>query len=434
MRSLSIAFIIGLLAGSAVAEDLSATSLYILLITLLFAGIFFSREWLRTISFFFAFFVVGVLRMTIADVPLHLDGLVESFEPLRRQLSDGFVSFGISGDENAVVNAMALGDKSGISPQLKYVYSQTGASYVLALSGMHLTIIYFILSWVVMRTMLWLYVVPELLWEKLPVENNTRLRRIIKMFLRLQPSEQLYRNIISFVILLIIWLYVILVGMSPSVVRSAVMLSIYGISRMLFRKHDVITVLALTAFLTLMISPLSLFDVGFQMSYLAVLGIGVYMLYLMQLVYKKDYNWSEDSSTSMLRKILLWVYGSLALSFSAQVMVMPLVAYYFHSLPCYGLLSSLVVSVTAMIIVGLSFVFLTSLFLPFTLVSEALAYMLSAVAHFQNVFLEHVTALPYSVIADVNINIWQLLIIYVIIFCLSRIAFILLRSSFPSRY
>ena len=434
MRSLSIAFIVGLLAGSAVAEDLSATSLYILLITLLFAGIFFSREWLRTISFFLAFFVVGVLRMTIADVPLHLDGLVESFEPLRRQLSDGFVSFGISGDENAVVNAMALGDKSGISPQLKYVYSQTGASYVLALSGMHLTIIYFILSWVVMRTMLWLYVVPELLWEKLPVENNTRLRRIIKMFLRLQPSEQLYRNIISFVILLIIWLYVILVGMSPSVVRSAVMLSIYGISRMLFRKHDVITVLALTAFLTLMISPLSLFDVGFQMSYLAVLGIGVYMPYLMQLVYKKDYNWSEDSSTSMLRKILLWVYGSLALSFSAQIMVMPLVAYYFHSLPCYGLLSSLVVSVTAMIIVGLSFVFLTSLFLPFTLVSEALAYMLSAVARFQNVFLEHVTALPYSVIADVNINIWQLVIIYVIIFCLSRIAFILQQFSCRLQY
>ena len=173
MRSLSIAFIIGLLAGSVVAEELSATSLYILLITLLFAGIFFSREWLRTISFFFAFFVVGVLRMIIADVPLHLDGLVESFEPLRRQLSDGFVSFGISGDENAVVNAMALGDKSGISSQLKYVYSQTGASYVLALSGMHLTIIYFILSWVVMRTMLWLYVVPELLWEKFTTFRTT---------------------------------------------------------------------------------------------------------------------------------------------------------------------------------------------------------------------------------------------------------------------
>ena len=158
------------------------------------------------------------------------------------------------------------------------------------------------------------------------------------------------------------------------------------------------------------------------------------MPHLMQLAYKKDYNWSGDSSTSILRKILLWVYGSLALSFSAQIMVMPLVAYYFHSLPCYGLLSSLVLSITAMLIVGLSFVFLTSLFLPFTLLSEALAYMLSAVAHFQNVFLEHVIALPNSVIADVNINIWQLIIIYVMIFCLSRIAFILLRTSFPSRY
>lgn len=434
MRSISVAFILGLLVGSVFGPDLSSASLSILLVIFFLAGIVLKSEILRTIVFLLSFFIAGVLRITLEDAPMHLDALVDSFVPLRNMLSEGFARYGIIGDENAVVTAMSLGDRSGISPQLKYLYSQTGASYVLALSGMHLTIIYFILSWVVMRTMLWLYVFPELLWEKLPVENNARLRRIIKMFFRLQPSEQLYRNIISFAILLIIWLYVILVGMSPSVVRSAVMLSIYGISRMLFRKHDVITVLALTAFLTLMISPLSLFDVGFQMSYLAVLGIGVYMPYLMQLVYKKDYNWSEDSSTSMLRKILLWVYNSLALSFSAQAMVVPLVAYYFHILYCYGLLNGLVVSVTAMLIVGLSFVFLASLFLPFTLVSEVLAYTLSAVAHFQNVFLEHVIALPYSVIADVNINIWQLVIIYVIIFCLSRIAFILQQFSCRLRY
>ena len=434
MRSISVAFILGLLVGSVFGPDLSSASLSILLVIFFLAGIVLKSEILRTIVFLLSFFIAGVLRITLDDAPMHLDALVDSFVPLRNMLSEGFARYGIIGDENAVVTAMSLGDRSGISPQLKYLYSQTGASYVLALSGMHLTIIYFILSWVVMRTMLWLYVFPELLWEKLPVENNARLRRIIKTFLHLQPSEQLYRNIISFAILLIIWLYVILVGMSPSVVRSAVMLSIYGISRMLFRKHDVITVLALTAFLTLMISPLSLFDVGFQMSYLAVLGIGVYMPYFMQLVYKKDYNWSEDSSTSMLRKILLWVYNSLALSFSAQAMVVPLVAYYFHILYCYGLLNGLVVSVTAMLIVGLSFVFLASLFLPLALLSETLAYMLNAVAHFQNVFLEHVIALPYSVIADVNINIWQLVIIYVIIFCLSRIAFILQQFSCRLRY
>jgi competence protein ComEC len=434
VKQLSVAFIIGLFLGSVVAEQLSSTSLSILLVALLFAGIYIESERLRTIIFFFAFFTIGVLRMAVPDVPLHIDALVASFEPLRNQLSDGFVRYGITGDENAVVNAMALGDKSGISHYLRTVYSQTGASYVLAISGMHLAIIYFMLSWAVMRAMLWFYAIPDLLWEKLPVERNIRLKNTIKPLLRFRPSEQAWRNISTILILSVIWLYVILVGMSPSVVRSAVMLSVYGVSRMLFRKHEVITVLAITAFLTLMLSPLSIFDVGFQMSYLAVFGIGVYMPRLMRLVYRENVNWSEDSPAFTIRNFFVWIYGTLALSFSAQIMVMPLVVYYFHILPCYGLISSLVVSVTAMIIVGFSLVFLISLFLPFVMVNEALAYMLSAVTRFQNVFLEHIAALPYSVIADIEINIWQLLIIYVVIFCVSRIAFILLQSSCPSRY
>ena len=426
MRSLSLSFIIGLFVGSAVAARLSSTSLSILLVALLFAGRYLKSERLRTITFFFAFFTVGVLRMAIPDVPLHIDGLVASFEPFRSQLSEGFARYGITGDENAVVTAMSLGDKSGITPQLRSIYSQSNASHVLALSGMHLAIIYFMLSWIVMRIMLWVHAIPDLLWEKLPVEGNTSLRNTIKTLFRFRPSEQAWRNLTAILILSVIWLYVILVGMSPSVVRSALMLSVYGVSRMLFRKIDTITVLALTAFLTLMISPLSLFDVGFQMSYLAVFGIGVYMPRLMRLVYKENVNWSEVSPTFAIRNLLVWLYSTLVLSFSAQIMVMPLVAFYFHTLPCYGLLSSLVVSVTAMLIVGLSFAFLISLFLPFAFVSEWVAYILNAVTHFQNVFLERITALPFAV-ADVNINIWQLLIVYVIIFCVSRIAFILMR-------
>lgn len=426
MRSLSLAFIIGLFVGSAVARQLSSTSLSVLLVALLFAGRYLKSERLRTVTFFFAFFTVGVLRMAIPDVPLHIDGLVASFEPFRSQLSEGFVRYGITGDENAVVTAMSLGDKSGITPQLRSIYSQSNASHVLALSGMHLAIIYFMLSWIVMRTMLWVHAIPDLLWEKLPVEGNTSLRNTIKTLFRFRPSEQAWRNLTTILIISLIWLYVILVGMSPSVVRSALMLSVYGVSRMLFRKIDTITVLAITAFVTLMLSPFSLFDVGFQMSYLAVFGIGVYMPRLMRLVYKEDVNWSEDSPRFTLRNFLVWLYRILALSFSAQIMVMPLVAFYFHTLPCYGLLSSLVVSVTAMLIVGLSFAFLISLFLPFTFICECVAYILNAVTHFQNVFLERITVLPFAV-ADVNINIWQLLIVYVIIFCLSRIAFILGR-------
>lgn len=434
MRSLSVAFIIGIFVGSVVVSELSAISLSIFLISLWVASIFLRSDTLRTIIFYIAFFIAGVLRIGIGEDFLHLQGLAVSFIPLRNQLAEGFAHYGITGDENAVVTAMSLGDKSGIGSSLKSVYSQAGASHVLALSGMHLAIIYVILSWVVMRTMLWLHVIPELLWEKLPVERDGKLKKVIKALLSLQPSEQALRNIASVVIMLMIWFYVILVGMSPSVVRSALMLSIYGLSRMLFRQTDTITVLAITAFVTLMLSPQSLFDVGFQMSYLAVLGIGVYMPRLMRLVYREDVNWSEDAPIITLRNVMIWVYSSLALSFSAQLMVMPLVAYYFHTLPCYGLLSSLVVSITAMLIVGVSLFFLMALYLMPMIICESVAYILNAVTHFQNVFLERITALPFAVVEDIQINFWQLLIIYLLIYCVSRILFILQRPSYPSSH
>lgn len=433
MRSLSLAFIIGIFVGSAVAEQLSATSLSILLIALLLAGIFLKSEKLRTMTFFLAFFAVGVLRICIDGVPLQMEGVIATLTPLREQLCQGFARFGISGDENAVVTAMVLGDKSGLTTQLKSIYSQAGASHVLALSGMHLAIIYFMLSWLVKRVMLCIYYIPELLWEKLPVEKNLRLKGFMRVLLAILPSERAFLNITSFIILLIIWLYVILVGMSPSVVRSAMMLTIYGLSRMLFRQLDTNSVLALTAFITLMLSPWSLFDVGFQMSYLAVFGIGVYMPRLMQFIYKVGPGRLEGSIGLALRKALIWVFTTLSLSLSAQILIMPLVAFYFHTLPCYGIISSLVVSVTAMLIVGLSLVFLMSLFMPFTFLSECLSYMLNAVTHYQNVFLEYVTALPFAV-AEVDINIWQLLIIYVLIFCVSRIVFILQPPSCRSGY
>lgn len=432
MRSLSVAFIIGIFVGSVVVSELSTISLSIFLIALLGAAIFLRSDRLRAIIFYISFFIAGVLRIGVGEDFLHLQGLAASFIPLRNQLAEGFAHYGITGDENAVVTAMSLGDKSGISTLLKSVYSRAGASHVLALSGMHLAIIYVILSWGVMRAMLWLHAVPDLLWEKLPVERNERLKNAIKKLLCLQPSEQALRNITSVVIMLMIWFYVILVGMSPSVVRSALMLTVYGLSRMLFRKTDTISVLAITAFVTLMLSPQSLFDVGFQMSYLAVLGIGVYMPRLMQIVFKEDVNWSEDAPTFTMKNALMWVYSSLALSFSAQIMVMPLVAYYFHSLPCYGLLSSLVVSVTAMLIVGISLFFLMALYLMPIFICESVAYILNAVTHFQNVFLERITALPFAVVEDIHINFWQLLIIYLLIYCVSRILFILQRLSYPS--
>ena len=153
---------------------------------------------------------------------------------LLQRLSDG----GIEGDAYAVVAAMALGDKSALTKELKDVYSLTGASHVLALSGLHLGIIYMLLSLLV---------------------RGRRWRMLSQLFL-----------IIS------IWGFVFLVGMSMSVVRAAIMLSVYALLSLGHRDKMSVNTLAFTAIVMLMVNPMSLFDVGFQLSFMAVFSILVW--------------------------------------------------------------------------------------------------------------------------------------------------------------
>ena len=133
----------------------------------------------------------------------------------------------------AVVSAMILGDKQLISRNIKEDYSITGASHVLALSGLHLTILYglllFILSWC----------------ERV-------MPRVFK------------RGVSELLILFILWSYVVLVGMSSSVVRSAVMLTIYSFVTLLNRERLSVNTLALTAIIMLVSNPNSLFRYRFS--------------------------------------------------------------------------------------------------------------------------------------------------------------------------
>ena len=144
------------------------------------------------------------------------------------------IHFSLS-DAYAVVAAMALGDKSALTQDLRDVYSVTGASHVLALIGLHLGIIYTLLSLFVFRR-------------------------------RWQVLSQV-------IVILSVWAFVFLVGMSTSVMRSAVMLSVYALLSLGHRDRMSVNTLAFTAIVMLMISPMSLFDVGFQMSYMAVFSI-----------------------------------------------------------------------------------------------------------------------------------------------------------------
>jgi len=265
---------------------------------------------------------------------------------------------GLDGEQYAVVAAMALGDKSALTQELKDVYSVTGASHVLALSGLHLGIIYTLLSLLVV---------------------NRRWRVVSQVFM-----------------ILAIWAFVFLVGMSTSVVRSAVMLTTYALLSLGHRDKMSLNTLAFAAIVLLMLNPISLFDVGFQMSFAAVAAILILMPQFENLFpqgYLLDRPWQK------------WLWSLVAVSCAAQIGVAPLIAYYFERFSTYFLLTNLIVVPAATLILWLSVV---------VLIFPSLAYLLLYLVDLLNTALAMIATIPGASI-NLHPTVLQVAMVYVVI-------------------
>ena len=301
-----------------------------------------------------------------------------TFLKYRSRLLEKINTQGKDSDTYAVVAAMALGDKSALSQDLKDIYSITGASHILALSGLHLGIIYALLS---------LFVFSR----------------------RWQMLSQM-------IIILSIWAFVFLVGMSTSVVRSAMMLSVYALLSLGHRDRMSVNTLAFTAIVTLMISPMSLFDVGFQMSYMAVLSILLFTP-LMEGVFTAEY--------LMSHRLVRWFWGMVVVSLSAQIGTAPLIAYYFGRFSCYFLLTNFIVIPAAMLILYLSLV---------VLLIPSLAYILFDIVAVLNSLLTKIASMPGASIDDLHPTKIQTTMIYVIIVAVYLLAVKLTCIRASARY
>ena len=281
-----------------------------------------------------------------------------------------------SGDQYAVVAAMALGDKSALTKELKEVYAVTGASHVLALSGLHLGIIYTLLSLLIVGR-------------------------------RWQMVSQM-------LIVLCIWAFVFLVGMSTSVVRSATMLTVYALLSLGYRDKMTVNTLAFTAIVMLMVHPLSLYDVGFQMSFMAVLAILVFMP-LLEGLFPTEYLLTHQS--------VRWLWSMVAVSVSAQIGVAPLIAYYFGRFSTFFLLTNFIVIPAATLILWLS---------PVVLLFPSLAYLLLYIVKCLNTVLGQMAAWPGASIEALHPTVLQTVMIYVVILCITYILTIVgYRSGSP---
>lgn len=350
------------------------------------------------------------------------------FSDSRKQLSEHFLNAGFKADEYGVVNAMTLGDKSFISTELREVYSKTGASHVLALSGLHLGIIFFVLTYIICGALRLADRGLYRLWLRLPVNGFSN------SLINIHPEVDDIRDMASFVTCVFIWIYVFLVGAMPSVVRASTMLSIYTLLVIFGRDRHSISVLSLTALIMLVVSPLSLFDVGFQMSFLAVLGIILFFKEVSGFYYRlfplfapDDGEIRSDAYTKQNflpyrigNRIMKWLWDAMALSLCAQLFVFPLVVFYFGNIPFLSVFFSPFISLSTIVIVSISMLFLllqtmvSAGFLP-ALLASLVAKVLAFSTMCQNRALEYVASLSFSHVDGLHISLPQLIILYLII-------------------
>ncbi|RYZ28670.1 MAG: ComEC family competence protein [Chitinophagaceae bacterium] len=277
----------------------------------------------------------------------------------------------ISGEkEQGLAEALLIGYKDDLDKNLVQAYSNTGVVHIIAISGLHLGLIYWLL----------------LLLTK-PLKRHTKL-----VWLRL------------LLIVASLWLFSILAGAQPSVLRSAIMFTIIAIGEVMLRRSNIFNTLACSAMVLLCINPFWLWDVGFQLSYTAVLSIVLF--------FQPVYNWFhlQNPITDFLWKLT-------AVTIAAQILTLPISIYHFHQMPLLFLLTNFVaVPLSSVILLGE--IILCGLFF-LQPVASFIGSILNQLIYWMNSYVEQLDALPFAVWNFLSINIVQtvLLLVFAISGC-----------------
>ena len=331
-------------------------------------------------------------RKTSVDLSTlpRLDRTVLAALQLRQTMLREYEHLGFDDDRLAVAIAMTLGDKSRLTNDLREVYSISGASHVLALSGLHIGIIYALMVLVVgYRRLGWL-------------------REIL--------------------VIVGIWAYAFFTGLSPSVVRASVMITVYSLVSLANRDRMSLNTLSLTAIIMLLWNPLYLYDVGFQMSFMAVLFILLFYKPLYSLMPER---WLHPSSGRFVKNdsrsvgfspslgggqgeafssLFRWAWAMVVVSLCAQMGSFPLTMYYFGRFSTYFLLTNFLVIPLAICILYLTAAMLLLSWWP--AVQSFIAKPLIWLVDFQNTALRWIADLPASHIENISLSRIHVFIIY----------------------
>ncbi len=271
-----------------------------------------------------------------------------------RNYFSGILDKNLTGEELAIAKGLILGDRSSIDSEITAKFGNTGAMHVLAVSGLHVGILVQILT------------------------------LILSLFKRWISKNQ---SVI--IALLIVWIYSAMTGFSASVARSAVMFTILAGSGIFNKSSNNFNVLAFSALIILMWNPHFLFDIGFQLSYLAMFGIFMFYTPLSKVLYIKN-------------KVLKAAYDGTMVGISAQILTVPLTLYYFHQFPNYFIITNLGLMVFSFLILALGVALFSLHWIPF--VGSSIAYLLAFSLYVMLLIIDFIDSLPGAVSTGFVLN------------------------------
>ncbi|MBF6596637.1 MAG: ComEC family competence protein [Fermentimonas sp.] len=286
-----------------------------------------------------------------------------------------YKSFDLTTDEYAFISALTLGYKNDLTENLQEAFRVSGTAHVLAVSGLHVGIIYIVIS-------------------------------MLFSFLGNRGKPYFLRQCL---IIIVLWGYVFVAGLSASVIRAAIMLSINCIGNIYNRKGFTLNTLFAAVFLILIYSPFTLFDISFQMSFGAVFSILFFQPKLQKLY-------------SPSNKIIKYLWSLSTVSLSAQLGIFPLILYYFGTFPTYFFITNILVvplvaiiiyTVSPLIILSLP-IFINSVFFEF--IRTTLQWIVKTLIEITLYIVYFAEALPFSQIEDLNISILQTILLAGFIF------------------
>lgn len=269
----------------------------------------------------------------------------------------------VSPNEKSIAEALLIGYRDDLDRDLVQAYSNTGVVHIIAISGLHLAMIYGLIAWL------------------FQIFGNSKKIKITK----------------AIVVIVTLWAFTFIAGNAPGIMRSAVMFTFIVIGEVIERKVNIYNNLASSAFLILLFSPFSLWDVGFQLSYSAVLSIVLFSKHIQYWFYLQN---------KLLRN--LWELSSVTLS--AQILTLPFILYHFHQFPALFLISNLIaVPLSGFILYAELILLLVS---PINFLAVYAGKITALLINWLNNFIQYINQIPFAQVTSIQINILQTIFLY----------------------